>query len=101
EAAEDGIGDAGHGCKHGGGSDAEIADAERTGEGMLDGLADVLSGWRVRAARIVPELLHSLILLSFPGENSARRFQKAKPPAREAFENARFCAELTSWRRLR
>jgi hypothetical protein len=34
---------------------------------MRDGLADVLSGWSVRAARIVPELLHSLILLSFLG----------------------------------
>jgi hypothetical protein len=67
EAAEDGVGDSGHRGKHGGGSDADVADGEGSGENARGGLARI-AGWSV-AWRIVPELLHDLIL-RFDGERA-------------------------------
>src|SRR6266446_3779303 len=68
EAAEDGVSYAGHGGKHGGRSDADIPNLQdrrkhcgdkQRGDGRLARPTDP-------CIRVVPELLHSLILRSFP-----------------------------------
>ena len=68
EAAEDGVGYAGHGRKHGGRSDADIPDLHRLGKRTCPCGDGRLARPPHRCIRVVPELLHDMILLSFPDE---------------------------------
>src|ERR1700674_1085957 len=68
EAAEDGVGDAGHGSKHRGGSDAYVPNLQNRRKQCGDGRPPARSHCGIR---IVPEFVHHLILLSFPVEATA------------------------------
>jgi hypothetical protein len=74
KAAEDGVGDPGHGRKHGGRSEANVPNLQdrrkQCGDGQCgDGR---LARPSHRCIRVVPELLHSLILRSFRGKVMAK-----------------------------
>jgi hypothetical protein len=69
KAAEDGVGDPGHGRKHGGRSDANVPNLQDRRKQCGDGR---LARPSHRYIRGVPELLHSLILRSFRGKVMAK-----------------------------
>src|ERR1700686_4549546 len=73
KAAEDGVGDAGHGCKHGGRSDADVSNLQNRGKHPGQGGDGGIARPSHRRIRVVPELLHDLILRPFSSNAIARR----------------------------
>src|SRR5208283_3552186 len=92
EAAEDGIGDSGHGSQHGGGSDADVADLEACRKDLSRCGDKSCGDGRFarpihRCIRIVPELSHRLYSTSFPSP---------QPPAQPR-SPALFCSLSGCW----
>src|ERR1039457_6057599 len=65
EAAEDGVGDAGHGREHGGGGDREVANLQGRGKHARWCGDGRLARPSRRCMRVIRELLHRLILRPF------------------------------------
>src|ERR1019366_1442540 len=86
EAAEDGVGDPGHGSEDSGGGDRNVSHLQARREKPWSG--GDLAPPRRPCIRVVPELLHSMILRSFSGEAISPSFPWTGEDARFSTSNA-------------
>src|SRR5450432_1583033 len=88
EAAEDGVGNAGHGSQHGRGGDSDIADQKACGDRLRwCGLAD--RSVRPTRTRVVPELLHVAILLPPASGKASWSVGRPRPPCSSHSDGSR------------